>query len=59
MDPDLVYCRSLYQDHFNSLIRKGVSSAKKAKEIMEECWLEEKQWWDIFREKNLDIAFAL
>lgn len=59
MDPELYEYRLLYQQHLTSLVRKGVTSAKQAQNIMEECWLSGKQWWDLFKEKNMDITFAL
>lgn len=58
-DPDLEPCRALFQEHFLALVRKGVSSAEKGREIMEDCWSQDKQWWDILKERNLDITFAL
>lgn len=59
VDPELYQYRSLFQQHLRSQVQKGVSSAHQAQSIMEECWETNKQWWDIFKEKNLDITFAL
>ncbi|QEU58672.1 hypothetical protein KDRO_A06930 [Kluyveromyces lactis] len=59
MAPELHHYRPLYLQHLLSLIQKGVSSAEQARNIVEECWSSNKQWWDIFKEKSLDVTFAL
>lgn len=59
MDDSLLPCRDVYMDHIVTLNRRGMTSALQAKKIMEECWAERKLWWDVLREKNLDITFAI
>ncbi|SCU79132.1 LANO_0A05182g1_1 [Lachancea nothofagi CBS 11611] len=43
----------------DSLIKDGVESALHAKMIMEECWRTSKSWWEVLRERNLEICFAI
>ncbi|CAI6899164.1 ANL_collapsed_G0053280.mRNA.1.CDS.1 [Saccharomyces cerevisiae] len=59
LSDSMVKYRPVYMKRIDSLNRKGVSSAAMAKRIMEKCWNEKKFWWDILRENNLDITFAI
>lgn len=59
IDKSLGECREVYMAHIDALSRRGMSSALQAKYIMQECWKQKKLWWDILREKNLDITFAV
>lgn len=59
IDESLRECREVYMAHIDALSRRGMSSALQAKYIMQECWSQRKLWWDILREKNLDITFAV
>lgn len=59
LDDSMVKYRPIYMDRIDSLNQRGVSSAAMAKHIMEQCWRQKKVWWDIFKEANLDITFAI
>ncbi|SCU80234.1 LAFA_0B08284g1_1 [Lachancea sp. 'fantastica'] len=41
------------------LIELGVETAIQAKAVMQECWRTSKSWWDVLREQNQDICFAI
>lgn len=56
---EYITLRKIYVDHIEVLLRKGMTSAQQAKTIMEECWEGRKYWWDILKERNLDLAFAI
>lgn len=59
LSDSMVQYRPIYMRRIDSLNQRGVSSAAMAKQIMEKCWSERKFWWDILRENNLDITFAI
>lgn len=59
LDESMIKYRSIYMDRIDSLNQRGVSSAAMAKYIMEQCWSQKKVWWDILKEANLDITFAI
>ncbi|CEP63350.1 Zn(II)2Cys6 transcription factor LALA0_S08e00408g [Lachancea lanzarotensis] len=41
------------------LIELGVETAIQAKAVMQECWRTSKPWWEVLREQNQDICFAI
>lgn len=59
MDPSSVSLRTFCQEYLRSLRNKGVASAHDAMMLMEDCWSSNKSWWEILKDKNLDLCFAL
>ncbi|SCU92505.1 LAME_0F00254g1_1 [Lachancea meyersii CBS 8951] len=56
---NLALHRGVYIDHMETLLRNGMSSARQARVVMEYCWRDEKSWWEIMEEQNLDLSFAI
>ena len=59
MDPSLVSLRSVYEERLAMLGEKGVACAFQAKSVMNECWRSQKLWWNVLKENNSDICFAI
>lgn len=59
VDPSLVSLRSIYEQRLAVLGEKGVACAFQAKSVMNECWRSQKLWWDVLKENNSDICFAI
>lgn len=51
--------RPIYLRRIEALNNEGVNCAAMAKNIMNKCWKFKKNWWDLLREENLDITFAI
>ncbi|SCU92733.1 LAFA_0F12508g1_1 [Lachancea sp. 'fantastica'] len=56
---DLDLHRDVYMCHIETLLRNGMTSAHQAKVVMEHCWKDEKSWWEVLEERNLDLSFAI
>lgn len=59
LDGSLVPKRTLFLNLLDSLIRDGVESARQARSAMQECWRTSKPWWEVLKERGLDICFAI
>ncbi|CUS25181.1 LAQU0S31e00166g1_1 [Lachancea quebecensis] len=59
LDESLVPKRPLFLKLLNSLIKDGVESARQARSAMKECWRTFKPWWEVLKERGLDICFAI
>lgn len=55
----LIELRDIYIERIVALSHTGVSSATMANQIMQQCWLLDKNWWEYLQEENLDITFAI
>lgn len=59
LNDSMAQYRPIYMQRIEALNEAGVNCAAMAKNIMEKCWKFKKNWWDILREENLDITFAI
>ncbi|CAR29093.1 hypothetical protein ZYGR_0Z00140 [Zygosaccharomyces rouxii] len=59
LNDSMAQYRPIYMERIDALNKEGVNCAAMAKSIMEKCWKFKKNWWDILREENLDITFAI
>lgn len=59
LNDSLAHYRPIYMQRIDALKEEGVNCAGMAEKIMEKCWKLKKNWWDILREENLDITFAI
>lgn len=59
LDDSMIKYRPVYMERIESLNQRGVSSAGVAKQLMHQCWAQRKFWWNLLKENNLDITFAI
>ncbi|SCV05791.1 LANO_0H15258g1_1 [Lachancea nothofagi CBS 11611] len=59
IDDEFVSKRSFCSNHLSYLASRGVSCADQALSIMRECWEKKKSWWQVLKDKNLDVCFAI
>lgn len=59
LDKSMIKHRSVYMDRIEALNQRGISSAGMAKRLMQQCWAQNKCWWDLLKENNLDVTFAI
>ncbi|KAH3900083.1 Zn(II)2Cys6 transcription factor SCDLUD_004403 [Saccharomycodes ludwigii] len=59
IEDDMRHHRKVHIDHLDHLIQRGMTSAIQAKRIMLSCWEEKKPWWEVLKESNIDISFAI
>lgn len=59
IDSSLVSLRDVYIRHLDSLMKGGISGAKIAKTVMEECWETGLPWWEVLKTRKQHISFAI
>lgn len=56
---DLEHLQPLYAGGLDQIVQLGMSSTKQAKSVMEECWRTRNSWWEIYKQRGIDLSFGM